>query len=974
MQLDWPATVAHRIDQVIAENPNSMAVIDGDGRSLTYAQLQQRVESIAQELLVKLPDQSKTQSVVGVFQSPGTDWMASLLAIFRVGAVYLPLDLKASVARLHGFVKAAKPAVILVDQTTQSLTQDLKADETAQLINLSTVATGNYSNSTATASRADLPAYMIFTSGSTGTPKGVVIKHASLRALAEGYVREWDIATHGRVVLQQFPLTSDASFKQMMSAFTTGGCLVVASANQRGDPAELTRLMSDHKVTFAVATPSEWSMWFRFASDNLRQCSSLTSAWFGGERTPQSLIQSFRELRKTNANLRVFHSYGPTEATISTVKAEVDLNDANLALPIPSRTLPNYAVYIVDDQLRPVPVGVPGQILIGGCGVGENEYLNQPEVTAKTFIRDVYASQDTIGRPGWGRVYCTGDYGRLNAQGLLTIEGRVAGDSQVKVRGFRVELGEIEGVIMKEAAGSLDAAVVTLRPGEGDHDGLLVAHVVVGEQHRKTYAAVKSVLDKLQARIAVALPQYMVPAVMVPIAELPLITIGKVDRKALQAMPLPELTVSNGQPSGSKEPLTPAEQNLADIWATVLPQHVSANLTASSDFFLSGGNSLLLVKLQDIIKRRIGDAPRLSNLMSSPTLGAMSKLLEQAATSGPDWDDDMIADDLVLVNPPSSKPQSSGLNVLITGATGSLGKHLVSHLVKDDRVNRLTILARPAKNRNLDSLFSKHGSKIRVLAAELPTLPTDAEIGDVNVILHAAADRNFWDGYSAVKPVNVDSVKALAKLATRTGATLHVMSSGALSNYQSNDNKQLPQPDAGDGYVASKWVAERYLSDAARRFDLPASAHRPTKAASATAADAPMTETEEAMVQSILDNAPRLGVRPDFARIGGPMDVALVDEVAASIVSAALSGTRSTDRALDIVNYPADSSVRSEMIATKVAGLMALPQHRATSLLPAVPVLSWVGQAKRAGLFPWIFSAQELVVTDEQGQQAISRR
>ncbi|KAL1980114.1 hypothetical protein VTN96DRAFT_4627 [Rasamsonia emersonii] len=839
----------------------------------------------------------------------------------------------------------------------------------------------------ATAAQHDRPAYIIFTSGSTGQPKGIVVKHASFRAMAEGFVREWDITTLGRVVLQQFPFTSDGSLKQILSAITTGGCLVVAPADARGDPTELTRLMAKHDVTFTVATPSEYSMWLRFAPDGLRRCTAWTSAWFGGERSPQSLLDSFRNLNQALPNLRFFTTYGPTEATISTMKGLADVRDPNLTVPVPGRILPNYAVYIVDDDSRPAPIGVPGEIVIGGAGVGNNEYLNRPDLTAKQFPVDPFAPDDKKAT-GFGRMYRTGDYGRLNAHGMLTVEGRVAGDAQVKVRGFRVELAEIEGVIIREAAGALAHAVVTLRAGEGDHDEeFLVAHVVIDNNNKeRTEAPTAKIVEQLRARLSVSLPQYMVPAVIVPIDEVPLTANGKIDRKAMQAFPLPEIKTSLAeQQEQQQKSFTPTERLLADLWADVLPAHslTTQPLTLLTDFFRAGGNSLLLVKLQAAIKHAFGDAPRLNKLMSTPELGNMAMLLESEGTA-PDWDTEIALDfpDQVPTQQMRAPTSSStGLHVLVTGATGSLGKRIIPHLAASECVAQIVVLARPAEGRDLTNLFPGLESKVRVVQTVLPSLRTDNDLSDIDVILHCAADRNFWDSYGALKPVNVNAAKALAKLALRTGATLHVLSSGALANYETDgDNKDLPRPDPAHGYVSSKWVVERYLAAAARRAGLQVTAHRPTKAASAAADDVPtdkLTETEDALVRSFLLLSPRLGVRPDFAHLGGTFHIAPLEDVASAIASAVIAGqneTESEEKAMRVINYPGTATVRADMAAAYLEELFRQPENKAVQELPSVPVLHWVGMAKRAGLFEWFFTSQELVVIDDEGRRVVSRR
>lgn len=985
MPFEWPDTIPERLDQVIAQFPQSLAVKDGFGRAWTYRKFDAEIEKLATELRQRLPDQNKSQSVVGVFQSPSANWIASLFAILRIGAVYLPLDLKVSEARLKGYVRAAKPSAILTDNDTISKIGDLDVSTSkVAVINISTLPTMPLQGTirAATAAKYDRPAYIIFTSGSTGEPKGIVVKHASFRAMMEGYVREWDIAKSGRVVLQQFAFTSDGSFKQIGSAIATGGCLVVSPADVRGDPIELTRLMVQHEVTCTIATPSEYSMWFRFALETLQNCKAWKVAWFGGERSPQSLLESFRSINKIIPDLRFLTTYGPTEATISTMKGVANVHDPHLSVPIPGRPLPNYSVYIVDEDLQPVPVNVPGQIVIAGAGVGNNEYLNRPDLTAKHFAPDPFAGQSNKDK-GWGRMYFTGDYGRLNNAGLMTVEGRVAGDAQVKVRGFRVELAEIEAAIFRAGAGRVAESVVTLRSGEGDHDGVLTAHIVLAPNESTSPALVSTLLEQLRQALSVALPQYMVPAMIIPIDKLPLTAHGKVDRKAVQSLALPDIS-SPATSTTSQGALTPIAQRLANLWANILPAHALANgsLDGDSDFFRVGGNSLLLVKLQAAIRAEFGDAPRLGKLMSASYLGTMAAVIEKEVNAT-NWDKEIEIDaedndDFISTSPVTDK-DFSNIRVLLTGATGSLGKKLVRLLAADNHVHKIVVVARHAESRDIDEVFSELQDKISLVTADLPELPeAEPEFRDLDVILHCAADRNFWDSYTGMKPVNVDTVKVLSKLAKRTGAKLHVLSSGAVAEYDIEDSHGATrQPDAGEGYVASKWVAEKFLANFANRYHVEVTAHRPTKTTGADTSIEDATvpnEAEKAMVKSYLVNSPVLGVRPDFTNIGGVFHLAPLDDVASAISASVLSDVQGAITGLRVINYPGTSIIRADVTAKLANYLLNQPENHAVKDLPSVPVLHWVGKAKRAGLFQWLFTSQDLVVTDSEGRSIISRR
>ncbi|KAN0111044.1 Bcpks5 [Hyaloscypha variabilis] len=984
MKLEWPATVAHQIAQVIERHPDSAALKDGHGAALTYAAMNQRVEEIASTLRANLPPMSKQEEqIVGVFQTPSADFVCSLLAIHRVGAVYLPLDLRNGAGRLASTVKAAQPVAILTDKECVSRTNELElalgghdGQGASIILNVADIRSGPISEEITLSVGAKDVAYMIFTSGSTGEPKGIVVRHENLRANLEGFHRAWDVEDLGKVVLQNAAFSFDGSLLQIFAALTTGGCLVVAPADARGDPNEITHLMAEHGVTMTQATPSEYEMWFRFAPENIRRCTAWKAAWFGGERAAPGLLHLFREACKVLPNLRVFTSYGPTEVTISAIKGRAEIEDPNVTVPVPGFVLPNYAAYIVDEAMQPVPIGVAGEIVFGGSGVGSNEYWHRPDLTAAAFLPDRFAANTDDGP----RMYRTGDFGQLDQDGRLTIKGRIAGDTQVKLRGFRIELAEIEGVILREAGGRITNAVVTLR-GTDVHDTFLAAHVTIDASKITDPQEEGAILNDLRTRLPLCLPLYMCPSTIVTLADMPLTAHSKVDRRAVQALPLPDFV--EGDAAIIAQDLTWTERRLATLWATVLPlQRLS--LTQQSDFFMVGGSSLVLVKLQAAIKGEFGDAPRLSKLMSATTLGSMAAELDAGLDTTVDWDKEMALD--LIDDPSTTEPTmrvrrtslTYGLSVLVTGATGHIGRRIINQLACTGSVRRIICLVRPAEGRDIENLFPGvvAQEKLHVLMASLPTLPTDVELSDIDVVLHSAANRTFWDSYSAAKPVNVDAVKALAQLCLRKGAALHVLSSGAAAAYEQDNcgtpDTTLPRPTSDDGYVSSKWVAERYLANAARLAGLNVTLHRPIQTIAPPEAVAEQaTEAEAYMARSLLAAAPQLAVRPDFAHVDGWMDVAPLAEIADAVAAAVANTSAHSDTGLHIVDYPGETRVRTTALAACTETTL---ESGAMQDFPVVTGLHFVGLAKPVGLFDWVVTAQEIAVTDDQGRKIVSRR
>jgi len=281
------------------------------------------------------------------------------------------------------------------------------------------------------------------------------------------------------------------------------------------------------------------------------------------------------------------------------------------------------------------------------------------------------------------------------------------------------------------------------------------------------------------------------------------------------------------------------------------------------------------------------------------------------------------------------------------------------------------------EGRDMANVFPGIGDKVQIIPADLPTLPADADIPDVDVVLHCAADRNFWDGYFAVKPVNVDTAKALARLCLHTGATLHVLSSGAIAAYEGENTSSgnLPRPTPDDGYLSSKWVAERYLARVARETGLPLTAHRPTRVSDAEALRVEqMAKTEIDMANIMLSLSEKLNVRPDFTNLGGIIDLTPLVDAVEAVAQAVTTNSQTSSGGINIVNHAGTARMRTNALAAHAEELFGRPENSAVMGLPCVSALHWVGLAKRAGLFEWFFTAQDLVVEDGEGNKIASRR
>lgn len=987
MKLEWPLTVSHRVDQMIQEHAGDPALKDGLGNSLTYTEMGHRINAIA---AVLLKAGATTGVRIGVFQDPSTDCICSMLATLRVGATYIPLDRRNSMARLASVVQEAQPSIIVSDRYTRPHTKLLGADGAEEIV-VSEIPTppSGIASPVPNLARPQSPAIILFTSGTTSKPKGIILTHSNLRAQSEGYSRTCGIPSKASVVLQQTIHSFDVSLDQIFAALADGGCLVVVPADKRGDPRAVTQMMIDYGVSYTVATPSEYGMWFRHARDNLLDCSTWRAAFGGGEHLPSSLIQEFKALALPRLSL--YNNYGPTEASLAITKGKIDYRDPELETHVPAGyILPNYQVIIVNEQLEPVPLGVPGEIIVGGPGVAAG-YLGPPEMTTEKFISGdkLRLSADK------GTWYRTGDKGHLRHDGVLYVHGRIAGDFQVKIRGFRVEVAEIEAVILESSKGALTRAVVTAR-GSGE-DRFLAAHVVWAANHPQ--ALRDDVVRRLRTELP--LPSYMQPAVIVSIDSIPVTRNFKIDRNAIQALELPDLSAGIEKGCASDVVATITEKKLAQLWRSVI-SHGIGDLTSETSFFDVGGNSIQLVKLQSAIKRSLHSAPRLVEMMNCGTLEEMARLIDANSTAQAiDWAKETSLGDLAedLVKPKALGKgyvgvKTDGLSIVLAGASGYLGRNLLARLLDQPEVSQIHCLVRDTPSPSLLAL-SGRSSKVTLVTADLsqPNLGLSSEkyafvTEKAHVIINCAANRSFWDGYESLRQVNLEAVKKLARLglAKHGGGgrarplAFHQLSSGAVRSYDDGgDGNGLmqvqPPTDGTDGYVSSKWAAEQFLCNLAASakptgLDLQLYIHRPTALPNSIIDPSSSSAVGQDVLQELLRITRTLGSRPDFTALHGHVDVVpvadVVGDLVASIIRAAPGGSAG-DGAARVLEHGARVRVYVKTLAEAIAA------DRELAALPVMNPLYWFRDIKLAGL-GYLITSQELVMSSGSGGKVVTRR
>ncbi|WP_405559512.1 amino acid adenylation domain-containing protein [Streptomyces sp. NBC_01180] len=556
------AGIAALVSRRAALAPEAVAVICA-GIPLSYADLESRANGLARRLIAL---GAGPERLVALALPRSTDLVVALLAIVRTGAAYLPLDPEHPAERIE-FVLRQSRAVCVV--TTESIATTHLAAAAADVHRLAldsprTVrelaalsATGLRPDELLATPHPDHPAYVIYTSGSTGTPKGVIVTRAGLANIIDFFCTETAMTPDDRV-LAVTTIAFDIAALEVLLPLVTGAGIVMATDEEMGDPTMLGRLVAAHGVTTLQATPSLWRALLEADRQGLRGLRMLV----GGEALATSLAETMRE-----AGSRVTNEYGPTETTIWSAVGPVEEGWNNSI----GRPVANTCVYVLDGGLRPVPVGVVGELYVSGVGLARG-YVGRADLSAERFVADPF------GAPG-GRMYRTGDVVRWGGDGCLEFVGRV--DHQVKVRGFRIELGEVEAVL--EGAAGVRQAVVVARE---DRPGVrrLVAYVV--PDGAVDGVGVVDVVG-LRAHVGGRLPEYMVPAAFVVLDALPLTPNGKVDRRVL---PVPEF----GGGADSREPRSERERLLCGLFAEVLGVE---RVGIDDSFFDLGGDSITSIQL-----------------------------------------------------------------------------------------------------------------------------------------------------------------------------------------------------------------------------------------------------------------------------------------------------------------------------------------------------------------------------------------
>ncbi|HLM67102.1 MAG TPA: amino acid adenylation domain-containing protein, partial [Longimicrobium sp.] len=569
-----------------ARTPDAVAVVF-ENRSLTYRELNEQANRIAHHLARRGVG---PEVRVGLFLERGIEMVAAILGVLKAGGAYVPLDPSYPADRVAFALSDAGVPVLL---TQQSLRDQLAVADDIEVISLDAAPveiSAESAENPASGATPESLAYVIYTSGSTGTPKGALIEHRNVARLFTA-TDHWFGFDSSDVWTLFHSSAFDFSVWEIWGALLYGGRLVIVPWDVSRDPDAFHALVQREGVTVLNQTPSAFRQFIRADAERGGEL-ALRNVIFGGEALEPASLREWVERRGVDAP-RLVNMYGITETTVHVTYRPLSREDVfeGGGSPIGVR-IPDLQLYVCDPNLRPLPIGVPGELYVGGAGVARG-YLNRPELTAQRFIESPF---------GDGTLYRTGDRVRWLADGTLDYMGRL--DEQVKIRGFRIELGEIESALLSHAGIREVAAIV---------------REDAGEKRIVAYLVGQADAESLRTHLRRHLPEYMVPSAFVAVDALPLTPNGKLDRKAL---PAPEFATDE---DAYVAPRTQAEEVLAGIIGELLRVD---RVGAHDDFFALGGHSLLATRVVSRIREVFGVEMPLRALFEGPSVAELAERVE----------------------------------------------------------------------------------------------------------------------------------------------------------------------------------------------------------------------------------------------------------------------------------------------------------------------------------------------------------
>ena len=807
---DAPFRLFHDcISHFAQTQPEHEALVAIDGK-FTYREMDEVTNRIANGLRQR---GVKERDRVALLLPRTSRLILSLFGVLKSGAAYIPCDPEYPADRVKLILEDSEARYII---TTADRLDSVPADKA---INVEELIGSACSDAIATDITGDDLAYLIYTSGSTGRPKGVMLRHEGICNYLYGHpanVFANAVLTDAKRMLSVTTISFDAALQDIGMCYFNGKTLVLATEEQANNPLDLANLINGQHINMVSGTPSRWQTWLT-SDDFCQAIAKVNICRAGGEKFSDQLLSLMRKVTKA----RIFNCYGPTEITVASNNAEL----TNVKLVTVGKPQLNVIEFIVDSDGNELPVGVVGELYIGGRGVARG-YNNLDEMTRERFIdySPVCCVDNATDRT---RIYKSGDYAKWLPDGNVVILGRT--DHQIKLRGLRIELGEIENVMLK--VGGMKKVVILIRKlNDKEH---LCAY----------YTADREITpDALKAEISKSLTQYMVPTAYLQLKEMPMTPNGKTDVKAL---PEPQLAVTSAYVAPANE----TEQTFCNIFADILQMD---KVGATDNFFELGGTSLVVTRV--IIEAdKAGLHVAYGDVFANPTPRQLARLIngddgsngsnENAGSNGDEASafDYTSIDALLQGNTLDAfrggERQPLG-NVLLTGATGYLGIHILRDLIDSDAENIYCLVRAKSQEKAesrlrtllfyyFDNSFKElFGKRLHVILGDvtedLCSVCSVANATNLTTVFNCAAIVKHFSEGTEIEDVNIGGAQRCVDLCLKTGARLVHISTASTRGLWAGTPKDEVYTEQrfymgqylGNKYIYSKFMAERLILDA----------------------------------------------------------------------------------------------------------------------------------------------------------------
>ena len=773
--------------------PEHEALVAIDGR-FTYKEMDQLTSRIAAALRRR---GVKERDRVALLLPRTSRLILALFGVLKSGAAYIPCDPEYPADRVKLILEDSEARYIITTSDRMDSVPAGKGIDVEELIN-----DENDGTITADITPDDL-AYLIYTSGSTGRPKGVMLHHRGICNYLYGHpanVFANAVMTDAKRMLSVTTISFDAALQDIGTAYFNGKTLIVATEEQANNPLDLARLINEEHINMVSGTPSRWMTWLT-SEDFGDAISRISIVRAGGEKFSDQLLEQLRSV----THARIFNCYGPTETTVASNNKEL----THATVVTVGKPQLNVTEFIVDQDGNELPVGVVGELYIGGRGVAHG-YNNLDEMTRERFV-------DYHGE----RIYKSGDYAKWLPDGDVVILGRT--DHQIKLRGLRIELGEIENVMLK-VEGLKKVVILIRKINDKEH---LCAY----------YTADRTIApEDLKAEISKSLTQYMVPTAYLQLKEMPMTPNGKTDVKAL---PEPELAISTAY----VEPVNDTERTFCSIFADILQMD---KVGATDNFFELGGTSLVVTRV--IIEAdKAGLHVAYGDVFANPTPRQLARLI--TGDNSADGNDDVAGFDYTAINDVLQRNRLDSFrngerqplgNVLLTGATGYLGIHILRELIDSDAANIYCLVRgkseEAAANRLRTLLFYYFSDAFKELFGKrlhivLGDVTSDFGEGlQVDTVFNCAAIVKHFSEGTEIEDVNIGGAQRCADYCIKTGAKLvHVSTASTRGLWAGEAGSEIFTEQRlymgqflGNKYIYSKFMAERLILEAVAKQGLKA--------------------------------------------------------------------------------------------------------------------------------------------------------